>query len=800
MATIAVAVFYDFFVFDKLYLFKGLASDSVVDTYPNYMHIRDYLRTEGFPKWSFSQGLGQNILPFSFPDPFVSILYLLDRENLAYGIFYMELAKIFLSGLLFYRFLLKLRMDEYSAIFGGVFYAFSGFIVVGSCWNLFTTEALYLIMLLYAYELLVQNGKWFWFPLVVALIAVLQPFDLWLIGSVTVGYAVCRHFSGSNASIKELSRQFMIIAALTLLGIGISSLFFLSEVRAMLNSPRGDGPAGYYNQLFTQSPFAMESELYYITLLTRFFSLELLGQSNSYQGWYNFMEAPMFYCGLFSLLVFPQFFVTASLRKRIVVTVLLGVIAVLLIFPFFRYAYWLFTGNYFRLLGFYISVFILFFSAMAIHRLITNKSELNVSLLLCTLLLLLVTLFYPYAYLKEHPVLNTDLRNQIAIYLLVYTVLLLLFRDKKNRSVVIWLLPVVFVVELVHFHSRNVAERMAVTGEEHSQRVGYFDYTNEAIGYLNSIDKSFFRVSKDYWSGPSNHASFNDAKVQRYRGTGSYHSFNHPYYVHFLAGLNLIDEKSEEQTRWITGLRYYPMLHSHLSIKYFLSKNADTLRHINYDLLGNIADVKIYKNKHYLPLGFAYESIIRSKRFTTLSQDQKIFTLYRAFVLNDSIYPEVAAQFPRFDLSDTAVAYTPTEYISDIQNLRIDTLKLIKHNSNYVQGSISLSRKKILFLSIPYSTGWSAKVDGKSVKLIRVNLGFLGVVLDKGDHIVELSFTPPMLNIGLLISCISLLVYCLGCILHIYGLKKINHASGRQKTSLGVSILSGKQKTQSLLE
>ncbi|HLP21268.1 MAG TPA: hypothetical protein VK174_13240, partial [Chitinophagales bacterium] len=123
---IVLIVFYDFLVFNKLYLFKGLASDSMVDTYPNYIHIADYLRTEGLPRWSFSQGMGQGIFPFSFPDPLVTMLYALGRDHLAYGIAYMEIAKIFLCSIFFYRLLKKLSVTGLPAILGALSYSFSG--------------------------------------------------------------------------------------------------------------------------------------------------------------------------------------------------------------------------------------------------------------------------------------------------------------------------------------------------------------------------------------------------------------------------------------------------------------------------------------------------------------------------------------------------------------------------------------------------------------------------------------------------------------------------------------------------
>jgi uncharacterized protein (DUF1015 family) len=51
----------------------------------------------------------------------------------------------------------------------------------------------------------------------------------------------------------------------------------------------------------------------------------------------------------------------------------------------------------------------------------------------------------------------------------------------------------------------------------------------------------------DYNNNLILHASTNDAKVQDYWGTRSYHSFNHLNYVRFLSALDIINEKDENQ-------------------------------------------------------------------------------------------------------------------------------------------------------------------------------------------------------------------------------------------------------------
>ncbi len=72
----------------------------------------------------------------------------------------------------------------------------------------------------------------------------------------------------------------------------------------------------------------------------------------------------------------------------------------------------------------------------------------------------------------------------------------------------------------------------------------------------------------------------------------------------------------------------------------------------------------------------------------------------------------------------------------------------------------------MLFLSILYSPGWSAHVDGEKQKPLRINIAFPGLLLDKGYHRIELSFTPPLFYPVAGISIVSVLLYIVLLILY----------------------------------
>ena len=97
--------------------------------------------------------------------------------------------------------------------------------------------------------------------------------------------------------------------------------------------------------------------------------------------------------------------------------------------------------------------------------------------------------------------------------------------------------------------------------------------------------------------------------------------------------------------------------------------------------------------------------------------------------------------------------------MADFAKRKEDTLSIGVFRQNHIKGTISVDKYKLLFFSIPYDKGWSARVDGIPIKPLLVNIGFLGFPLDKGHHTLELDYTPPFFYQSLLITITAILLY-----------------------------------------
>ena len=100
-----------------------------------------------------------------------------------------------------------------------------------------------------------------------------------------------------------------------------------------------------------------------------------------------------------------------------------------------------------------------------------------------------------------------------------------------------------------------------------------------------------------------------------------------------------------------------------------------------------------------------------------------------------------------------------TEIDSQTSKLGEEVLTDVKIGNNEINGKISLSDTKALVLSIPYSEGWMAYVDGEETELKEANTMYMALELPKGDHEIHLVYWTPYLRTGLCLTCIGVLCY-----------------------------------------
>lgn len=752
---ICLAIFKDYIFHKKYYLFLDLGADSINIIYTNLMYYAEYFRTEGFPAWSFKAGLGQNINPF-WLDPIASILLLFGKENIAGGLVFVVITEIFLAATFFFLFLRTLLVNRFSAIVGAISYSFCGYLVVCSTWDLnkYPTEVYQAAFLLFALEYFLSKGRWYYLPLAIALVSIHQPFYLYLYGVLILVYTLVRSLEKSS-EVLPMVLQLGKIAILGVIGVGLASFILPINILQIIESPRVAGGVSYFDTLSSVSAFDMSDGIQMGSACLRFFSNDLLGTGSDYRGWQNYVEAPLFYCGLLTLVAVPQAFALASRRQVMLYGVLAFLCFLIVVFPYFRYAFWLFSGDYYRTAGFFVTILLLFLGYRAVS-IITQESRINLVVLGATLVVLLFLLFGPYDIPKEN--INVRLRTAIAFFVILQSLVLWALSRVSIKNIAQVGAVILIVIEVIFLEGTAVNKRNAASVSEYAEKSSLFeDNTNIAVAKLQEQDKSFYRIDKDYASSPAIFAGLNDGKLQDYYGTTCYSSFNQVNYVRFLLGMGLIKKGDEFATRWVNGLGGNTLLESICGVKYVLVKNTLDLRPQGFTAVDTVGDIKIFSNNNVLPLGFTYNQYIDEKEFTSLPLFPRQKALLHACVLSAERGKKLGLK--PYSQIDTTGILNGEEYNTSIAARKADAFQITSFKQNDIQGEITAKQSQLLYFSIPFDQGWQATVDNKIVDLEKVSFGFMGLSLPQGRHKVVLHYTVPYLKIGIIVSLSTLLVY-----------------------------------------
>lgn len=96
-------------------------------------------------------------------------------------------------------------------------------------------------------------------------------------------------------------------------------------------------------------------------------------------------------------------------------------------------------------------------------------------------------------------------------------------------------------------------------------------------------------------------------------------------------------------------------------------------------------------------------------------------------------------------------------FADQVSKLKREALENVTTTGNSLEGSINVSKDKILCVSIPYNDDWKVYVDEKDAELLHINTAYMGVELSKGQHTVKFVYHMRGLKAGIILSSIGIL-------------------------------------------
>src|SRR2546423_1825490 len=722
LLSAGLAVFWPFIFGDGILLYRDIGSDSLKSYYSDFVHLSNYLRSDGFPSWSFHIGMGQDMAyatGFLFWEP----VTWLPARFIAGALVYQHLLKVMIAGLLFFRFLQLRASPTAVALLGALLIALSSYMTLGSCWYLPAEELLAFTAILLGAESAIQRGRWLLLVLSIALVGMIIPFYLYLCALFLCCYVPARLIARDGWQPGPILKRSLVLAAFSLLGVALGMAVTLPYLQVVLNSPRGSGATNSV-ALFTSLPvFGFESASHYITALLRPFANDLLGPGDSFRGWQNYLEAPQTYCGLISLLLLPQALLGGTRRRRIIVILFLLWLILPTMFPWLRYLFWLFKGDYYRTYSLFC-VFGIVVLSLSVLRRYLERGAFSIGLLVLWAAILIGLLYLPLGALQT--VIEPRLRIAVTVCLFLYAAILVVGELTRKQTLAVYLALAVTAIELVYFNRVTVAERQFVKKSELTHGLAANPETVAALADLQRDDDSFFRMTRLHVSDRGAETDPNDAMLLGYHGTSSYGSFNDSNYIRFLAALEALPTNQETDTRWTVGLagNFIPSMFA--AEKYALVENPEPFQKApQYELIRTYGNSSLFRNAFSLPLGLTFDRYLPEKEFLQLPRDGKEQVLLAAAIV-DSDRTEAFSGMKAVSVSELEKELAGSSVPAIVEQRRAGALKLTSFAPNKIQSDLRVDSDSLLVLQTPFSHGWRPVPDGQPVAALRAGGGVLG--------------------------------------------------------------------------
>lgn len=109
-------------------------------------------------------------------------------------------------------------------------------------------------------------------------------------------------------------------------------------------------------------------------------------------------------------------------------------------------------------------------------------------------------------------------------------------------------------------------------------------------------------------------------------------------------------------------------------------------------------------------------------------------------------------------LNDSILVYTIDDQALNnaYQLLCEKEVNIIEFKENYINASIDLNKKSIIYTSIPFDKGWKVFVNNKQIETFELGNALLAFEIDAGSNKIELKYSTPGFKTGIIISITSL--------------------------------------------
>lgn len=701
--------------------------------------------SSGIPFWSWNTYFGQNFIAsysfYTLTSPFVWINCLFPYNFIPVGITFTLYLKFICAGVAAFFYLREMHVTEKMCITGGLFFAFSSYVIYNVNFYHFFEPLICFPLLLFSLERFI-NGKMNAFPLLMGISFATAFINWYFIPCSFIAallYIVCRIYGRNGIRI---SRKMLLVGFFAVLsGILMSSFVLIPTVQYLAGGSRATTsvPTG-----FTQYEI-----LIWLQQIRSLFIPKVEETGNSSPWVFNTFSSSAASIPIVGVLL-PALYI---LKNKDWLKVLLIVSTIFFVTPL-NGIFSLFTDPGYSRWAYALT---LFFVLASVKYLDEGGRVGSKALLLYVLMSIVVYLFFlfPVFWMRFN---DTDTSTQGSretdwcIFIVFVLSLLLLVAYQRRQT---WNMLMVLITVFSCFH----------LGVRIYQRTDFF-YTyadthhNNVFGtyIVSNLPRSAKNMNyrTDFFT--RGHVVYaNMAMLKNMPSVSTYNSVKDK-------GLEILFstvQKSNGLSNHFVPEWSRTSFDALMSVKKIIEFNDSEAQWEPVERKTLVKDNKDYTEfcfDYYIPMGFTYDSFIPEAEIQKSLDSESLLDIPKQLLANlvvdESNVNLLKGLLPRGHLISNDA---PLDSLIS-ERRKVACSSFIGDTKGF-KATINLDRDNIVFFSVPSDPGFTAFVDGEENPVIQANLGLSAVQVPSGSHTIEFRYMPPGLMVGVTVSIVALLVF-----------------------------------------
>ncbi len=741
----AAVMFLPFLIIDQGYF--TYYGDYNSQQIPFFKHCIELLHN-GTSGWDWSTDLGANFVGsysyYTLGSPFFWFMCLFPSSISQYFMAPLLCVKIALFSLFGFIYIRRFVTKPQTALIGGLLYAFSSFNIYNIFFQ-FQDAIIWFPLLLIGLEEAVMNKRRGVFALAIAINCLANYF--FFIGECVflVIYFLSRILMDDNFRV-NLS-GLLCLAFECIAGVMIAGVLFIPSIYQVLDVPRSTNMLTGWNFIFFSN-----KQRYGLLLESMFFPPEIPARNNMFTEANAKWSSVALYLPLLSMAGVIAFMRSA---KGHWARVVLGVCLLMAFIPGFNAMFTMLNDNYYTRWFYMPELICCLATAYALEH---SKFDIAFGNRLCLGIVLLTSalaLLSPFEVTKK--INGEEVKSIVPRFM----------SGVDGRVYLQIVIAIIFIIALTMI----LNQRNTLGFDKFMKRIGCgvvicsmilswyflglgrylggFDYYNTALTARFDIDDDeFYRIE-----GVNETNNFNmfseSSSLKSFTSIIPGSTFELYDTLGISRSVNSAPNYSRYAFRALTRVKYI-MIRTDASEK---DRRKWLSEYQIYDYLDTQGDFEIYSTDLALPMGFAYDTYMPLDSVS--GNDKADNLMVRSVFLTD----EQIEKYSDILEKDNTMSNT-SYYIFkiDAQEKQKNGVSDFEITKSGFSSKTNYDSEKLVCFTVPYCTGWSCTINGEKAEVDKINGGFIGIRVPKGECDIEFTYETPGLRYGIIATIIGIVL------------------------------------------